>query len=649
VGWIANCDPGFPGYAGEIAKNVPTLAEILRENGYATMMVGKWHNTFQSNQGPSGPFDSWPTQRGFDRFVGILEGETHSFAPHHLYTGNNVVDTETYPKDFMTTDFFTDQAIKMIKETRAALIQRPYLLYLAYNAVHAPLCAKPDDLAKYKGHYDAGWNQLREERYQRQVRMGLLPKGTRLADFNPGIPRWDDLSEKDKKFYSRLMEVYAAYADNLDQNFGKLHNYLKESGQLDNTISIFTSDNGASAEGGVEGMSNSVREFALLPPDHDFDVSRTDILGTLQTWTHYPIGWSTVSNTPFKLYKRDTFAGGRRIPFIISWSKKLSDRGGIRSQFAHMTAVVPTLLEVTGITHPESFNGMKTKPVEGTSFSYAFSDPAAPERHAEQYFENEGNRAYYKDGWVIVTHHATKTPFVDSEWELYNMKEDFSEATNLAAKYPEKVKELAAAFEQAAWKYQVYPLDDRKFERMFATPPQYNVIPEAKTFYPGTPTIFRDDIASILIDRSYTSTAVLNYTPGDRGVIYAHGGQDAGYILYIENGELAYEYNSFGKMIKLPKAKIEPGRLEIVLDVKAIGKFMGEASLSVNGRKVSEGMVGPLLVAVAHEGLDIGLDRRAPVSYDIYAKHGAFPYTGKIESVTYVPGPYAPGSPFQSQ
>jgi arylsulfatase len=311
--------------------------------------------------------------------------------------------------------------------------------------------------------------------------------------------------------------------------------------------------------------------------------------------------------------------------------------------------VVPTLLEVTGIKHPESFNGMKTKPVEGTSFSYAFSDPAAPERHAEQYFENEGNRAYYKDGWVIVTHHATKTPFVDSEWELYNMKEDFSEATNLAAKYPEKVKELAAAFEQAAWKYQVYPLDDRKFERMFATPPQYNVIPEAKTFYPGTPTIFRDDIASILIDRSYTSTAVLNYTPGDRGVIYAHGGQDAGYILYIENGELAYEYNSFGKMIKLPKAKIEPGRLEIVLDVKAIGKFMGEASLSVNGRKVSEGMVGPLLVAVAHEGLDIGLDRRAPVSYDIYAKHGAFPYTGKIESVTYVPGPYAPGSPFQSQ
>jgi len=645
VGWIANASPGYPGYTGEISENAVTLPEALRENGYTTMMVGKWHNTYDHHAGPAGPYDSWPTQRGFDRFVGMLEGETSSFQPHRLYNGNIVVDVDTYPEDFFTTDYWTDTAIDWIKELEASAPDKPFFLYLAHNAIHAPTHSKEKELEKYKGGYDEGWNILREQRYRRQLELEILPEGARLADFNPGIPKWDDLPEQDKKLYARHMEAYAGFLDNLDQNFGKLYDYLEKSGQLDNTIIMLTSDNGGAAGGGMTGTTVTATHFNQLPHDLELDRTKVEDIGTARTWPLYPLGWSTVSNTPFKRYKSYTHGGGRRVPLIVSWPKGIEDKGAVRKQFAHVSDIMPTLLEQIGIEHPKMFEDKKIKPMEGTSFGYSFNDPEAPEEHREQYFEMVGHRGYYKDGWYIVTEHKRRTPFDDSEWELYNLREDFTETENLAAEYPDKVKELAKAFDKAAFKYQVYPLDGRGVERMMALPPyimKKALFPKPITLYPDTPTAIRTVHIPMELDRDYKVTARVHYEKGDRGVIYAKGEQGYGYVLYIEDGELALEYNSFGRLVKLPRVRIEPGDLEIVYSFDAVGKRKGRPTLFVNGEKASEGPLVTTPMGGSHEGVDIGLDRRGPVSWDVYEKHGAFPFTGEIESVTWTAGEFAP-------
>ena len=650
VGWVANASPGYPGYTGEIAGNAVTLPEALRDNGYTTMMVGKWHNTYDHHAGPAGPYDSWPTQRGFDRFVGILEGETSSFQPHRLYHGNNVVDIDKYPEDFFTTDYWTDTAIGWLKELEGSAPEKPFFLYLAHNAVHSPIHAKEKDLEKYKGRYDEGWNTLRDQRYRRQLELEILPKGAKLADFNPGVPRWDDLSEQDKKLYARHMEAYAGFLDNLDQNFGKLYDYLEASGQIDNTIIILTSDNGGAWEGGMTGTTVMTAHHNQLPHDIELDREKVDYVGTAQTWSLYPVGWSTVSNTPFKRYKRYAHAGGRRVPFIISWPNRIEGEGAVREQFTHVSDIMPTLLEEIGIEHPKALGGKNTKPMEGTSFAYSFDDPEASERHTEQYFEMTGRRGYYKEGWYIVTEHRRGDPFDDSEWELYNLREDFTETENLASRYPDKVKELSKGFDKAAFKYQVYPLDDRGPERMAAFPPHLRkpmMLPEPITLYPDTPTVIRTTFIPMELDRDYRVTAKVHYEDGDQGVIYAKGDQGYGYVLYIEGGKLALEYNGFGRLVKLPGVKIEPGDLEIVYSFDAVGKRKGKPSLFVNGEKVSEGPLVTTPMGGSHEGVDIGLDRRGPVSWDVYEEYGAFPFTGKIESVTWTVGELAPDNIFR--
>ncbi len=650
VGWIANASPGYPGYTGEISENAVTIAEVLQASGYTTMMVGKWHNTYDHHAGPAGPYNSWPTQRGFDRFKGIMEGETSCFHPHRLYDGNTVIEVDEYPDDFHTTDYWTDTAIDWIKELEATAPDKPFFLYLAHNAIHAPVHAKQKELEKYRGRYDEGWNRLREQRYQRQLELGILPKGARLAEFNPGIPRWDDLSEQDKKLYARHMEAYAGFLENLDQNFGRLHDYLEESGQLDNTIIMLTSDNGGAAGGGMTGTTVTASHFNQLPHDLEMDRTKVEHIGTARTWSLYPLGWSTVSNTPFKRYKSFTHGGGRRVPLIVSWPRKIGDKGDIREQFVHVTDIVPTLLEEIGIEHPKTYEGKNIKPIEGTSFAFTLDEPEAPERHIEQYFEMVGHRGYYKDGWYIVTDHKRRTPFDDSEWELYNLRKDFSETENLAAEHPEKVKELAEGFDKAAFKYQVYPLDDRGRERMAALPPHIMkkaLRPEPITLYPDTSTVIRTAFIPMEIDRDYNVTAEVHYEEGDEGVIFARGEQGYGYVLYIEDGELALEYNGFGRLTKLPRVKIEPGDLEIVYSFDAVGKRKGKPSLFVNGEKVSEGPLVTTAMGGGHEGVDIGLDRRGPVSWEVYAKHGAFPFTGEIESVTWTAGEFAPDNMFR--
>ena len=359
----------------------------------------------------------------------------------------------------------------------------------------------------YKGKYDAGWDVLREQRYQRQLASSIIPASTKLPPKNPGVRAWDELSAADKELFARYHETYAAFIYNLDQNFGKLYQYLEETGQLDNTIIIVASDNGGSGEGGVDGTSNVSRHYSNLPEDKELDVSRFDLIGGPQTAPHYPRGWATVSNTPLKLYKATTYGGGRRNPLIVSWPAGFEDKGAIRSQFTHISDITPTLLEVTGIKHPETFNGKPTKPLEGTSFAYLFQNANAPEQRTEQYYETAGNRGYYKDGWYILTEHQPGTPLSDSEWQLYNLKEDYSETNNLASQYPEKVQELAAAFDTAAFKYQVYPLIENIGQAALSPllPPDLKerIKPiKPKTFYPGS-TVLEPDILPLVSDQNY--------------------------------------------------------------------------------------------------------------------------------------------------
>ncbi|MBN3899666.1 MAG: arylsulfatase [Nostoc sp. NOS(2021)] len=639
VGWVAEGNPGFPGYAGEIQSNVVTLAEILRGNGYSTLLTGKWHLTQTYDRTATASLNSWPLQRGFEHFFGFLDGLEHPQKPHILYEDNTPISVDRYPENFLTTDYWTEKAIALLKQAKTKSKDKPFFLYFANNAVHSPFNIHPADLAKYKGKYDVGWDVLRQERYQKQLASKLIPAETQLPPQNPGVKGWDTLSAEDKKLFARYQEAYAAFVDNLDQNFGKLYEYLESTGELNNTIIIVASDNGGSGEGGANGTTNVARHYSGLPDDKALDISRFNLIGSPQTAPHYPIGWATVSNTPLKRYKFFTLGGGRRNPLIVSYPAKIKDLGATRTQFTHITDITPTLLELTGIKHPDRFNGKPTKPLEGISFAYLLNDANTPSQRTEQYYENSGNRGYYKDGWYAVTDHQTGKPFSDSEWQLYNLNKDYSESNNVANQYPEKVKELAAAFDAAAFKYQVYPLLESP--QHGGVPPYIKEKVKPKTFHAGD-LVLEPDILPLVSDRDYTIQVEAQYKAGDRGVILAHGGQEVGYIFYIDDGKLFYEHNNYGQSIKFPPVPLQPGQLHIDFNYDALGKRQGSGTLSVNGQQVAAGKLGLTFGGFPYEGLDIGKDARSPVSWDLYKKYGVFKYTGAIEQVKYVPGSPAP-------
>lgn len=669
VGFIADGNPGFPGYAGEIQKNVVTIAEILRDYGYSTIATGKWHLTQTANRVKDGPYDSWPLQRGFDRYYGFLDGETHPQHPHALYEGNQRVTIDQFPHDFNTSDLWTSKAIEYVKAAKTANPNKPFFLYLADNAVHAPLNPREDLLKKVRGQYAQGWDAVRAARFQKQKDLGLIPSNTVLPPLNPGVSSWSSLSDSDKQLYARYQEAYAAFVSTLDRNFGRLYSYLESSGQLDNTIIVFASDNGGSQEGGLQGTTIALKTLFGGPTDKAFDLTRFDKIGTEETSPHYPLGWATVSNTPFRGYKQNTVAGGRRVPLIVSWPGHITDKGAIRSQFAHVTDITPTLLEVAGIPHPDTFNGVPVKPLEGTSFAYLLNaaNANAAAHHTEQYYELAGNRGYYKDGWFAVTQHTTGTAFAETEWQLYNLNDDFSETNNLAASNPAKVTELSTAFTNAAWQNQVYPQFQGSVQLVTSYQAPYLASRiQAKTFANGgwaeqpdiTPLINpywnpfgSSTTGTVHTSGDFTIQATVNYATGNKGTVFAIGGDDLGSILYIENGQLAFENVAFGTWTKFPRVNLTPGNLNIEFKLQAaaynpangLNSGGGQGSLYVNGALVASGTLPAWSANTASflgeslDGLDIGKDRRAPVSWEVFKKYGAFKYTGSIDHVTVTP------------
>lgn len=652
IGTVVHADPGFPGYAMELTRHSATIAEVLRANGYSTMMVGKWHLTKDSEQNAAADKSSWPCQRGFDRYYGILDAFTNLHHPHRIVEDNHQVEIDEYPEGYNFTDDLTDHAISMIRESKAANPDKPFFLYFAHGAVHAPLHAKPEDMDKYRGRYDHGWDRLRDERFERQSEMGVLEPGTKLAPRNSeagnDVSAWDDLDPDQQRLFARYMEVYAAMVDNVDQNFGRLVSSLEEIGELDNTLVIVLSDNGASREGEAVGTT-AYYVHLLQGDDLEADLERIDLIGGPRTTPHYPRGWAMAGNTPFRLYKINTHAGGHSVPFIISWPDGLetSSTEPFRRQYTHVTDILPTLADLIGIELPRQRDGLALKPLAGTSFTSTIVDPEASTNHTEQHYEMIGHRGFYRDGWEVVTLHQPLSEFGDHEWELYDLSSDPTETNDLSEAHPDKRAELAQAWESAAWANQVYPLDEGSAVKFITRPPGSEVFAEPVTIVPGTPTLERWRSVQLVWFRSATFRVSLEFASGDRGYLFAHGDQGSGYGLYILDDELTFVHNDGrGRMRELSGGVVTAASSEIVCEMAAPGNNVWDVTLSVDGESRARLEGVPMLYGIApFEGIDVGVDRRSPVSWDIFERFGSFPYSGSLRSVTIAPGERAPDAP----
>ena len=647
-------DYGFPGYRGGLSDAVLSAGEIFRVNGYSTFAVGKWHLTPRSGIHDAGEKGSWALQRGFDRFYGMLDGRTNALNPHLLFEDNHVHEVDAYPDGYMFSDDITDQAISMIRSVKMNDKEKPFFLYLAHSAPHSPLVAKPVDMAKYRGRYDLGWDEIRKERFNRQLKMGIFPPDTVMAPRNNepdfSVLAWDKLSARQQELFARYMEVYAGMVDNIDQNLGRLIGALRQIDELDNTLFVFLSDNGASREGGEHGTTELERNIWTVfmrqasEDDHfEKDYERRDLIGGPRFNVHYPRGWSMAGNTPFRLYKSTTFAGGMHVPLLISWTDGLSLQGIDCDDFCYVTDILPTLVDLIGLEVPTDRHGRLTRPFNGNSFSAKLFDPTAPTPPRDQYTEIRGERSFYRDGWKISTLHYPGKAISDDEWQLYHLVEDPTEIDDLSAVFPERVAELAEAWEAAAWENQVFPLDHDATAMRNLNHPADNEAVSPVTLYPSNHTFPPMRAKRLMEERSHLITVKLEFRVGDQGILIAHGDQGGGYALYVENDSVIFAVNSFSEMSLLDGGELVDGVSEIVVDVQAPGGGGWNATLLVEGTE--RGTLTDLPTWTTDrpcEGIDVGIDRRSPVCWDLAEKYGTFPYSGILTSVTYTPGEYAP-------
>jgi len=632
---LANWSTGFPNCTGTITKNAATIAEVLRPNGYSNFAVGKWHLTPIEQTSPAGPFDQWPLARGFDRYYGFLEGETDQWRPDLTRDNHNTKPPKTPEEGYHLSEDLIDEAIGMVHAQKAAVPEKPFFLYVAFGATHAPHQAPKEYLDKYRGKFDAGWDAIRQQWYERQKELGIIPPDTELAPRNPGVKPWIALTADEQRLALRLQEAFAGFLEHTDAQIGRLVDYLKDSGELDNTLFLLMSDNGASQEGGPLGMVDYSRYFNGRPETIDESIARIDEIGSPEAFNNYPWGWAQVGNTPGKRYKQNTHGGGIRDPLIAHWPAGIAERGGIRHQFHHVTDIAPTIFEAVGATRPDNVNGHPQMPVHGTSLFYTFAPEAkaAPTRKQVQYFEMFGHRGIWADGWKAVTYHEPNTSWDADEWELYHLDKDFSECRNLAEKNPEKLRELIERWWAEAGRNGVLPLDDRRAELWRPTSGWSD--PRNRERYVYRPPVeeIRMSTAPALGNRTFTVTAEINRTRAeDEGCIFVYGDHRSGLTLYVHKNRLVFDYNLYGQHLKAISDKTIPlGNATVGVAVERTGR-VGRASVIVNGTAC--GSVDIAFLVRRHSGgnLCIGHDDGSGVSDDYI---GAFPFQGTLKQVVF--------------
>ena len=556
MGGITEVATAFPGNTGMTPSSVAPIAEILKLNGYNTGQFGKNHETAAWEVSPSGPFTRWPVYKGFEKFYGFMGGETNQFYPT-VYDGTTIVEVDTENPEFHFTTNMTDKAIGWIKAQQSLTPDKPFFLYYAPGATHAPHQPPASYMGKYKGKFDAGWDKLRETTLAKQIEMGIVPRGTTLAPKPTYIKDWETLSPAEKKVYARQMEIFAAFGEHVDHEVGRLHAAIEGLGIQQNTLFVYIlGDNGASAEGSASGLLNENTYFNGVPEKIEDLVKVVDKFGGRESYGHYAAGWAVAGNAPFKWTKQvaGNF-GGTRNGVIVTWPKVIADKGGVRTQFSHVVDIAPTILEAAGLPMPSSVNGAKQKPLEGFSMVPSFTNASAPEFHTTQYFEIGGNRAIYHDGWVASAMHraawetSPRVTLQDDTWELFDVNADFSESKDLAAQNPAKLKELQDLFMKEAAKYNVLPIDDRSIERFdpaTAGRPDLMGGRTKLTLYEGMGGLLENAFINIK-NRSSAFTAEVEVKPGANGVIVAMGGRFGGYSLYMMNGKPTFTYNWVGQ------------------------------------------------------------------------------------------------------
>ncbi len=649
TGSIMESSTGFPGNTGQVPNSVAPLAEMLRLNGYSTGAFGKWHETAAWETSVSGPFDRWPTHQGFDKFYGFIGGETDQWYPL-IYDGTTRV-TPPHTEGYHFTVDMTDQAIGWVKAQQSMTPDKPFFVYYATGAVHAPHHVPKVWADKYKGQFDKGWDQVRKETIARQLEMGVIPAGTQLAPKPEEIVDWDTLPDPSRRLFARQAEVFAGFMEQTDHEVGRFIEALEEIGEMDNTLFIYIAgDNGTSAEGGFVGMYNEMTYFNGVTEKVEDLIPLIDEWGGPYTFPHMAAGWAVAFDAPFSWTKQvASDFGGTRNGMVIRWPNGIDSKGGLRTQFTHCIDIAPSILEAAMLPEPTSVNGTVQTPIEGTSLLYTFDDAEAKERHTTQYFEMFGNRAIYHEGWLARTLHRAPWQTVDMPpletdvWDLYNVKEDFSLVNNLAAEYPQRLEKMQALFMKEAEKYHVLPIDDRVIERMnpaLAGRPDLLGDRTLITLYDGMDGMLENTFMNVK-NRSKTITAELVIPKvGANGVILAQGGRFGGWCLYMKDGKPIYTYNFLGleRYTVASSDEVPAGNATVVLDFVYDGGGLGKggiATISINGKKVAEGRIEKTqpLIFSADETADVGLDNQTPVAEGIGIGRAETRFTGKIHKV----------------
>ncbi|MBB4932778.1 arylsulfatase [Lipingzhangella halophila] len=640
-----------PGYSGIRPHSAATIAQVLRHNGYSTGAFGKWHQTPARDVSPAGPFDRWPNGEGFERFYGFLCAEMNHWNPV-LFDGTTPVEPSRRPEDgYHLSEDLVDQTIEWVRTQQTLKPEVPFFAYLPFGATHAPYHVPREYRDKYRGRFDHGWDRQRELTLQRQKELGVVPQDAELAPWAEGVPHWDELTAEERRSAASLMELYAGFAEHTDDQVGRLVDALEEMGELDNTLIVYIlGDNGASAEGGLGGTLNEHRYASGIPDTAEFINSHANSLGDPTTHAHYPVGWALAMNTPYQWTKQvASHFGGTRDGAIVHWPNGIDERNGIRHQFHHVIDVMPTILDAAGLPEPTTVEGIAQRPIEGTSMLYSFNEADAPDRRRLQYFEMVGNRGIYHEGWMAVTRHGTpwemvqqgRQYFDDDVWELYDTNTDWTQARDISAEHPGKLRELQQLFLIEAAKYNVFPLDDRMTER--ENPKEAGRLDllgdrDTITFH-GPGLRLTEETAPNVKNRSHTVTALIDIPDGGaEGVIVAQGGRFGGWSLYLHEGRPTYVYNYFGfREHKAGAAEpLPPGRHELQMQFDYDGGGVGHggrAVLLVDGEKAADCRVEATIpyYFAFDETFDVGVDRASPVTDDYQEVNNEF--TGRLQWV----------------